>query len=130
MRMVTSQGNEEVIDEQKKDFAWGFFGLLMVMMLEPILKTVYEVNYAASTKVEISQTPSGTVSLVLDMVNFFLTMIGALGVLFLVASGIIYVTAFGDEERTGQAKKAIIGSLIGLVMVYSAYTFVRAFAMG
>lgn len=51
-------------------------------------------------------------------------ILGLIGVVFLalmVYGGIIWMTAAGNEQRTQKAKQLITNSVIGLVIVVSAY---------
>ncbi len=53
-------------------------------------------------------------------------LLGVVGVIFLVLTvyaGIMYMTAGGDPGKVEKAKKIIINSLIGLIIVIGAYAF-------
>lgn len=45
---------------------------------------------------------------------------GGLAVVFLVYAGFVYVTAYGNEERAAQAKKIIIWTIVGIVVMICA----------
>jgi len=58
---------------------------------------------------------------ILDKVATWLYVIGiALAVIVIVIGGISYMTAGGDEEKTGKAKKMIITGLIGAAIIVLA----------
>lgn len=59
-------------------------------------------------------------SVLMNVLNFLLSIIGILGIIGLVVSGILYLSAAGDEERMQGAKKAMIGSVTGLVITLGA----------
>ena len=48
-----------------------------------------------------------------------------IGAIFIIWGGVQYVTAGGDEEGTGAAKKKIIGGLIGIAIVLLAFALVN-----
>lgn len=51
-------------------------------------------------------------------------LLGLLGIIFLVLviySGFLWMTAGGDEKKVGKAKQIMISSVIGLVILLSAY---------
>lgn len=58
------------------------------------------------------------------LINFFLSVIGVVAVLYLVTNGYRYVMARGDEAQMTQAKKGITFAIIGLLFVLGAYTIV------
>jgi len=126
MRMVTARGNEEIITKQKTSMQWGFIGLMTIVLIEPILKSIYTVS-KSGTGTKTVQAPIETISQIIGVVNFLLTFLGALSVLFMIGGGILYVTAMGNEEQTGKAKKTLIGAVLGIIIAYSAYAFIRTF---
>jgi hypothetical protein len=60
-----------------------------------------------------------------SVANVIKTVLAVTGTVFLVltiAGGIMWMTASGNEEKIGKAKKIIIGAIIGLAIILSAYT--------
>ncbi|MEI8096559.1 MAG: hypothetical protein WCG73_00415 [Candidatus Moraniibacteriota bacterium] len=55
-------------------------------------------------------------SLLLNILNFLLSIIGISGIIGLVISGVMYLTAGGNEERMRSAKNMIIASVTGMVI--------------
>ena len=56
--------------------------------------------------------------------NLLQALLTATGILFLVLTvwaGIIYMTAAGDDTKIKKAKNMIVSSLIGLIIIVSAY---------
>jgi hypothetical protein len=51
--------------------------------------------------------------------------VGITAFLMLIISGVRYMTAYGDEEAAGSAKKMIIFSIVGLLLALFSYTIVR-----
>lgn len=58
------------------------------------------------------------------IVNFFLGIISVVALLFLVFNGYRYAMSRGEDSQISQAKKGIIYSVIGLIVVLAAYTIV------
>ena len=52
-------------------------------------------------------------------------LIGVLFMLMIVFSGVMWMTAGGNEERITKAKKTITGAAIGLLVVFGSYMIVR-----
>lgn len=51
---------------------------------------------------------------------------GALAVLMIIIGGYEYATSGGDVEKCNQAKEKIIGSILGLMLLVTAYLIVQA----
>lgn len=63
--------------------------------------------------------------LVLTIVNYFLGFLGILAVIMVIYGGVTYVTAAGGDEGIGNAKKIIMYSLIGLVVILLSFAVVN-----
>lgn len=53
-------------------------------------------------------------------------LIGAFALIYLIIGALQYLTAGGNPARQGEAKKAILAALIGLLLVISAFSLVNA----
>ncbi len=47
-----------------------------------------------------------------NIINWLITIFWIITVLFLIWAAVLYLTAGGDEEKIGQAKKRVIGAII------------------
>ena len=72
----------------------------------------------------IDEAP-GIPGLLLNILNFLLQMFGIVAIIALVISGIIYLTASGDEDRIKLAKKASLYSIIGIIVVLSGMVIIK-----
>ncbi len=73
--------------------------------------------------------PSADPGEVSTIISVALGIIGALALLIITVSGLRYITAGGNPEKTAKAKNGIIYSLVGLVVAISAEAIV-AFVVG
>lgn len=64
-------------------------------------------------------------ALVLKIVNYFLGFLGIVAVLMIVFGGITYVTAAGKQESIDNAKKIILYSLVGIIIILLAFAIVN-----
>lgn len=55
----------------------------------------------------------------------FLGFIAIAAVFVIIVGGIIFLTAFGDEEKIGTAKKVVQWAIIGLILAMLAYAIVN-----
>lgn len=68
----------------------------------------------------------GTFRVILGVV---FTIIGALALLMIVISGLRYILAGGDAQKTAKAKEGIVYALVGLVVALTAQAIV-SFVVG
>ena len=60
-------------------------------------------------------------------INIALGFVGVLGVIMIIYAGFLWMFAAGNEERVGKAKKTMIWSAVGLVVIGSAWTIASYF---
>jgi len=81
---------------------------------------------AAMTTIEVTnpiQTSDFSV-LVGNVLQWVLGVAGSISLLMLVAGGIMYVTSAGDEQKIVVAKKIIVWTLLGLMVVLASYSII------
>ena len=62
---------------------------------------------------------------ILNWTNFFLGFFALIAMVALIYSGFLYVTAAGNDEQAGKAKKIIIWVVIGIIVILLAYALVN-----
>jgi hypothetical protein len=76
---------------------------------------------------EGTNLPSGSVTgIVTNVMNWMLTLVGILGVIGFAIAGILYLTAAGDEERIKVAKRAMMYSILGVVIALIGLVVIKA----
>ena len=60
--------------------------------------------------------------LILKFINIFLWVAGVLAVIYLIYSGILYITAAGNPDAAKKGQQGIVNAVIGIVVI--ALTFV------
>ncbi len=71
-------------------------------------------------------------SIISTIIQVALSFVGIIFLVLMIYGGFLWMTARGNEEQAGKAKKLIVAAFVGLVIVVSAYAiayFVMA-AMG
>ncbi len=58
------------------------------------------------------------------LINYFLGFLGLIAVAFLIYAGVLMVTAGGDEDQVGKARKIITYAVVGIVIILLSYTIV------
>jgi hypothetical protein len=79
------------------------------------------------------ETPAGTglpsgslIGIITSAMNWLLIVVGILGVIGFVIAGIIYLTAAGDEGQIEKGKKAMIFSIIGVIVALLGVVVIKA----
>ena len=60
-----------------------------------------------------------------NTVKYLMTFLGIIAVIVILYGGFLWLTAGGNEDRVGSAKKTIIAGIIGLVIIIAAYAIVQ-----
>jgi hypothetical protein len=63
--------------------------------------------------------------LLLNILNFLLQIFGMIAIIALVISGIIYLTAYGSEDRIKLGKKSLVYSIIGIAVALSGMIIIK-----
>lgn len=130
--MVIAGDSEEDVSKEKKSLALGAGGLLMVIVSDMVVRRVFYVaefnEDADKTIVSIDQSEG--VQQLVAVTNLMVSFVGPIMLLGIVAGGVLYMTAGGDEERTGLAKKIVMNSIIGVVIIYGAFALVSTVIVG
>ncbi|MFA6023609.1 MAG: pilin [Candidatus Gracilibacteria bacterium] len=130
--MVISGDNEEEVGNAKKSMALSAAGLLMVMVSDMVIRRVFyvaEFNQSADKTIVVLDQNEGVQQMV-AVTNIVVSFVGPIMMLGIVAGGLLYITAGGDEERSGLAKKIIMNSVIGVIVIYGAFALVSTIIAG
>lgn len=131
LRLVTVSANDEEVTQDKKNLAASAAGLVLIYLGDIIInKVLYKVDKSAYPGVEGVQPgmdPTAGISELIGFTNFIVYLTAPLAIAVLVAGGIMYITAAGDDDRMGRAKRMIVSAVIGLVVIYGAFAVVNTF---
>jgi type IV secretory pathway VirB2 component (pilin) len=97
----------------------GIKNLVLVFIAVGVLAALFNANPALATD-GAAQTQSFIKSIVTTLVG----LAGAVAVVFMVIGGFHYITSSGHPEKLDKAKKTLLYSGVGLVIVLAAYTIV------
>ncbi|MDP3975715.1 MAG: hypothetical protein Q8P95_02250 [bacterium] len=135
--IIFASGEEETVTKEKETFMYGFVGFVLIIISNVLVDAVFDLNsspplpdvgevnpYAVSHSVNVGDG----IGLITNVTNFVLALFGSLALFTLVAGGALYALNAGNEERGKQATQLIYGSLLGLVIAFSAYTIVAEFS--
>ena len=96
-----------------------------VMALAPALASA-QVDRTISNSA-MSGLGGGSIMLLLQQLMFWLFgILGFLAIIGFLISGILYLTAAGDEDQAGKAKNAMMYSIIGVVVALLGFVIISA----
>lgn len=96
--------------------------LLALAQTQPGKDTPVNLNLPNEVKSFLQPVTSNAYSTFTNIFNFIFGMAFALVVLALIANGIRYIAAFGNEEQVEKAKNGVYYSIMGLVLLIISYT--------
>lgn len=124
-------GKEEELGKYKKNIFSALLGLVIILMSSPIINNVFfKIQKEAFPGGQPVQPGIDAKRLALEIAgvtNLVAMLAGPFALLSLVAGSLMYILAAGDEEKTGKAKKIMIWSLVGLLVIYGAFAIVSLF---
>lgn len=91
---------------------------LLSFFLAPIF------SFSISRAGVISDAPNVS-EILYGILNFLLQVFGIIAIISLVISGILYLTAAGDEDRIKLAKRGIVYSIIGTLVALSGVIIIK-----
>lgn len=122
---VTSAGNEEKMEKAKKQIMYAVIGLMLVGIAEFAVKDVLFPQTGTATPGTQLPDAEKIKLFIINITNFIAGFLTTIAAVMYIYAGYIYVTAFGNEEATGKAKKIIIGATIGLLLAMAAFAIVN-----
>ncbi len=78
-------------------------------------------TFIAGKESEIKEGTTTIGEYIESIYTYLLLIVGIIAAIVLMAAGILWLSAGGNTERIGQAKKLITGSLTGLVLMLTSY---------
>lgn len=121
-RLITSYGEEETINKQKKRITISVIALLIAGTAEFIVKGII-FREGGTKPIDIAEAQR----FVYNFTNFIAAFIGAGAFAMLFYGGYMYAASFGNEEQTGKAKKIIISAIVGIIIALAAFAIVSTF---
>ena len=100
----------------KKGLITAFSILIFALVATPALAQ-FGLEYGTATGLGTTDVREGVMSIVRLLLGF----LGIIAILIILYGGFVWMTAGGNEEKVGTAKKIITAGIIGLVIIFIAY---------
>lgn len=128
---MLSAGNETMITKAKNTIGGALIGLAIILAAPSFLKEIKNALGGSSTTTNPDLMVSQALSVQqigFKILNFLLSIVGILGIIALLVGGIMYLVAYGDEDRINLAKKIITNALIGILVASASLILVKQLA--
>ncbi|MFW0837578.1 MAG: Ig-like domain-containing protein [Candidatus Komeilibacteria bacterium] len=83
------------------------------------VQAVNDLGLSTAQQIGLGTTPLPDI--VVNVVHVFLGLLGLLAVIFVLYGGFVWMTAGGNPDKISQAKKILINTVIGIVIILSSY---------
>jgi len=129
--LITQGHNEDEVKKAKESLTYGAFGLIIITMANPFINKVFfkidTAAYQGSNAVRPAIDIDQLIKEIAGVTNILAAIAGPLALLTLIYGAGRYVFAAGEDDEIGKAKKIIMWSLVGLIVIYSAFGIVSTF---
>lgn len=127
IKLIIGGGDDKEPGNAKKILAWGLTGLVIAMVAEPLVNTVF---YPGPENAPGTAEQGNFAAILMDVLRFFLSFLAVLVLVSFVLAGAYYLTSFGDESRHKRATSIMLASVLGVVIILMAFVIISAFVPG
>jgi len=103
-----------------------FFGILFFYQIADVFAisqdTTAQLKAAAETGAGYDSNPTSLTSMIAKIIRVFLSLLGIIFLILTLYAGFLWMTAGGNDEKVGQAKKTLTSAVIGLIIVTGSYS--------
>ncbi len=128
---IFSSGDEGRLKLAKGAVTAAIIGLALAIAAPSFLKQIYEIIGVKET-ISTELVPADTLTLaeiVMNVLNFLLSVAGTLAIIALIIGGLMYLTAAGDEKQVDTGKSMFKSAVIGIAIVMAAMIIVQQVAI-
>lgn len=126
--MFFSDGDEEDFKTNKQGVIYAGIGLVLIGMATTITKIFYGgLDQLTEEAPEFGPDGGVAVTEVTGLLNFALSFVGVVALVFVIYAGFLWMMAGEDEEAVGKSKQMMIAALVGVAVILSAFAIVNTF---
>lgn len=134
MKLVTAGGNDEETLKHKKSIMYSAGGLALIYIGDIFInKVFYKIDksaYSGITGVHPKVDAKEGVEQLVGIINFIVSFVGPIAVLMLIVAAVMYASAGGNDENIQKAKRLLIATVIGIIIIYGAFAAVSTVLSG
>jgi len=117
---MTGGASENNIKQGKAAMTAALIGFAIALAAPMFLKEIYSIFGAAAP----AAGPT-LVEIALNVLKFLLSIIGILGTILLVVSGLAYIGSAGADDKAKSAKKMATSAIVGIALAMAALIIIR-----
>lgn len=124
---IFSAGNPEKIEKAKQGLTWSIGGFILAISSVAIV-TLLEQTLNSDREARVTEQVGGnagagdSAATIIEQLGVLLFLWGGgVAVLFLILGGYRYITSQGNQDQIEVAKKTILYSIIGLVVLFASF---------
>src|SRR3989344_1988413 len=117
-KYIASRGDEEEAATAKRQILYAIIGLFIIAAANIII-TAFDTTGAPS--------PIALINRIRTLVNAILAFAGIVAAIYIILSGVRYITSAGDEDEATKAKRQLLYAVIGIVIIVFATVLVNFF---
>jgi hypothetical protein len=133
-QMVISGAKEDEHEKLRNSLGYTIGALVMIFIGDIFInKVFYNINkdvYSGITGVHPQIDIREGVEQIVGIVNFIVGFVGPLAILGLVAGAVLYAVSRGEEDQMERAKRIIIATGVGIVVIYGSFAIVSTVING
>lgn len=122
VRLVISRGQEEVINQQKKNFLWALMGFMILIISENVAR-IFNPEFATTDQLVDFGAARDQLR---DIVNYIKWLLGSVIVLMFTISSVRMIASRGEDEEITKQKRNMTFSFIGMLVILLANNIVNA----
>ena len=108
----------------------GILGLVFLFFILQVPTQTNSFAYAATSLSDVNlfeEMPIGGVqgdprTIIKNIINISMGFLGTIAIIYILYGGFIWMTAGGNDENVKKAQKMLTNGVIGLVIIFSAWT--------
>jgi hypothetical protein len=122
---ITAAGNPGRVTAAKICWTGALIGIAIAAAAPTFLKEIKNIALRDGNMPETLDEALTVKEIVINTVNFLLSIFGILSIIGLVVSGVIYLVSFGNPQMKENAKKGVAYSIAGIAIAGAAVVLVR-----
>lgn len=123
-QIMTAAGNPENIKKGRNTIVWALIGFAIMLVasgLGAVIANILDVEVGPledGTGIATStvDTPEGVIGVINTIARWMYGILMALGVVFVLYSAFLFLTSGGNQEKVGNARRALIYAVVALVI--------------
>lgn len=128
---ILSAGNPEKVEKAKQGLTWSIAGFILsissfaiVLLVQSTLRSKFLVSQTPQITGSLRSAPTDAQKVLVDIADFALAFGSVAAIIFLILGGYRYITSQGNRDHVDAARRQVLYSVIGLILLFVSYVIV------